>query len=214
MERIFLLHELISVDDVVKLITSYMMFIHSDFVYGRLYQLVRDKSTNIIGSQYRKREKKCEEYMDALSFEDTVKEAYSLLQRAYKFRKYSEWYGDRTIQSNGWDDVEVGNHKAVKDSFYVGRCIQFILDSDSTVDIKSLLVKENDHIVREAHDKKNEMLLPQEGERLEFRDCEDCDGWEVGDNRCLCGNRRCCLEQKSWVSSLDDSSISYYVTTR
>ena len=164
----------------------------SDFQYGRMYQLVIDKTKNIENIPDRRYE--CLNYIDTLTKSEIIKEAYVISKRLNKRKINNEWH-ELEID-------HIGN-------FYFGRCIQFILDSNNKINIKDLLNKTELDIVQQAHEMKTLMLASKKGTEFAVRGC-DCDTWYVGDKRCDCGNRRCYLESKS-VRSLDDTSICEYV---
>ena len=88
-----------------------MLFNISDFEYGRMYQLVIDRTKNLENKPSRRR--KCGSYMKSKTKQEIIKEAYqitNIFRKKYKRKEYNEWF-DLDIDHEG--------------DFYLGRCIRF-----------------------------------------------------------------------------------------
>jgi hypothetical protein len=197
MEKIFLLGELLYVIDIRHLINS-VVFKLSKFEKGRIYQLVIDRSKNIVIKEGRIYN--CDDYMNTKNKIDMMGEAYTIIDNFRKGRKYKNGK-----KYNQWHQL----HLFSNDNFYYGRCIQFILDTNNNKDMNELLNKYISVIITEAHLLKTELLRPKIGDIFSVRGC-DCNEWSYGDRRCSCGNRRCYLEYKN-VINLDDTELYSYV---
>jgi hypothetical protein len=192
--------------DIVQIILR-LMYDDFSFFHGRMHQLVIDRSRNIREERdkYNRfriistRRQVSQEWMRTHSRSEINQEAISIInstsRRALQ-RGDNNWY--RIFDYISMD----------MDNFYVGRCVQFILDTNN----KQRPTFENDteiSIILTAHEKMTQIQTPREGRSMTHKLC-DCRGWTVGNNRCDCGNIKCYLDDsENNLRSLDDTSTFY-----
>lgn len=106
--------------------------------------------------------------------------------------------------------------------FYIGRCIQFILDNDyENITLDTLINMSPDEIKTEALTKKQEKLLNQNSPFDVNCECdEDCDEhtngycrWYYNHHRCECGYRRFYWSGENIANNLDVIDLDGYPDT-
>lgn len=170
-----------------------------EFVYGRCYQLVLDKSKAVHRAPGRAELIKT--YARSRTREQIIEEARRIISTT---KKKADWM-------NIWIDIE-----DLKESDeYHGRCVQFLLDSNHKRKLIDLIVLGEQKVVEMAHAERMKQLFPKPG-GLEFDTSKLCNymcgggcSWTYGDKRCSGDNRRYMLEWES-LNSLDDTFIHAY----
>lgn len=203
MEKIFLLGELISVNDIVHNIMSTMFLFLTEFEYGRCYQLLIDRSKKFKHSISYPRREQVIDYVSNKSRSEIIIESYGIIN---DFRKKNYW---RNKKYNQWHDVWINSKE--EDYFYYGRCIQFLLDANNKNNIDDLLSDTYNDVITKAHKLKHTILLstlPKEGEVLYTKQCEER-SWIVGETRCNCG-RKLYLTYDDIVDNLDTTDLNPY----
>ena len=196
--KILLIRELICTEDLKTIVLSIIYIDNiTDFEYGRYYQIVADRSKYIYETKYIKRRENIIHYMNTGSVDQIIGECLLIILEAKIKPKSNDWY-DITMS--------ISIHNEVYDDFYIGRCIQFILDTNNNIKASELVNMEEKDLVFKAHEMKTRLLLVKDGIDIEFKGCDYCDTWTVGDKRCSCGNRRCFLDY-NLLTSLDDTNI-------
>jgi hypothetical protein len=158
-----------------------------EFLQGRFHQLITDRSTRVPHDE--KRKYNIITYIEGRTQEQLNEEAQDIINLSQD----DEALDMSPTPPEGYDDL-----------FYLGRCVQFILDSDKRLGWNDILSMED--IINYAHEMKTEMLCPRAKEcqsyELRSRYCS-CGWYTIGQNRCCCGNRRCHYEEPDTVDSLD-----------
>lgn len=238
MEKFLLLKQLIDVDDINKIIFKHIIMNVDNFQYGRMCQLIIDRSKNITEDKYSYRREKCASYMKSKTKDDVILEAYTIInkfQNKRKYKIYNEWHDlnistrisefiPKNLEYRDLNDFDICIETSQQDyfikrsishvkhedaCFYLGRCIQFLLDTNNKINIHDLFIKTYSEIINQAHDLKELILMPKEGDELRISGCDSCSTWYIGSRRCECGNRRCSLIHDS-VGSLDNTSLNAY----
>jgi len=171
----------------------------TEFKYGRMYQLVIDKSKSV--PQSHNRRYAILRYIKSKTKNEIIEEANQIVQKHIN-RKSNK--SNKTKKYNEFANLEINEPVKCQDDFYLGRCLQFILDSNNNM-YWSEIFNEYD-IVEKAHEMKVKMLYPKEGDSFDIKSC-DCGTWCYGDRRCSCGNRRIELECDDYINSLDDTDL-------
>ena len=178
----------------------------NEFKYGRMYQLVIDKSKSIPQSQNRKYE--IIKYIESKTKYEIIDEANQIIN------KHNNKKSNKQKLYNEFANMELNEYDEYIDNFYLGRCVQFILDSDNTIFWKDIFNQEyiNDkQIIEKAHEMKSKILYPtiEIGKKFYIKSCENCCIWYYGDTRCSCGNRKYVLNHII-INSLDETDVLIY----
>jgi hypothetical protein len=181
------------------------------FTLGRIYQLIKDNWGD------RKPERH-------LSIHWRIAEAFPTVadERAWAWANKGKW-------QNNWDSFRDSRQAAMlgaverldfdcpawhPDKFhyksdYLGRCVQFLLDSNHKRNIGPDDLSLD--LIDEAHKWWERMCKPREGTKYHFKECDTCSSWTVGDRRCSCGNRRIDLVMDFCETfSLDTTSSDWH----
>lgn len=218
--------------DVIHYIFQYIQL--TPFQFGRVYQLVADKSKNIKGDTIYKRCDSSNNYISSLSSRDVLLEAYQIsndfkkrqLLQTKKYREYVEYnqtsdeFKRPKIRKpsnkkyNEWYQLEIQHDfesyrydfkESLIDYFQLGRYVQFLLDTDNTVSIKDILKTKPHEIRDQAFKLKKARNTPSKGDILPVDYC-NCGRWICGEPRCFCGSHKCKLIIS--ISSLDYCYVS------
>lgn len=191
-----------------------------DFLYGKLYQLVSDKSKQVTGCD---RKYGIEKWLKQSSKEDIISEAIKILTdyetkliptgprigKKMKRTQEKRLLNDKN-EWNDWVYVMKQSFQPKKDDFYVGRCVQFLLDTNGHL-YKSSMFKNPNQIVELMKKEKERVLFKQlDGQliHISYSMCE-CEEWRIGEKRCECGNRRINLDYE--MPDVDDTDLNYEV---
>lgn len=182
------------------------MAAQKNFQYGRAYQLVIDKTKAVPNVQGRAM--KVQEYIKTRSRAEIITEANNIINHT---NKKADWVYI-------WNYVE----KLDVDDEYYGRCVQFLLDSDYTVKIATLIAIGQNAVVKRAHETREKQLLPAVG-TLTFDTTKECgdacgDGSEDGSEGCswTYGDKRCSKDNKKYslgwepLKNLDTPCLCFY----
>lgn len=225
MDTYILLKESVLNYDILSLIINYYIDVkYDEFQYGRCYQLVIDKSRNItfrntsvskggvliasdqnITGNYKinPRRKNVDKYIKERTRAEIIKEA--LLISITKANQKNISRKPRKI-FNEWHKLDI--QYSFENNFYLGRCVQFILDSNNKIYLDNIQ-KESGEIIADAHQMKAKMLRNTINNSY-VCDCDICGIWYFDENRCQCGNRRVLLIGNDIVESLDDVQLECY----
>ncbi len=175
----------------------------TEFKYGRMYQLVIDKSKSI--PQCHNRRYEIIRYIESKTKNEIIEEANQIVQ------KHVNRKSNKTKKYNEFANLKINEPIKCQDDFYLGRCVQFILDSNNKM-YWSEIFDEID-IVKKAHEIKSKMIYYiKEGDSFKIKGCDNCDTWYYGDRRCSCDNIKFYLECDD-VDSLDDTDIYAYAAS-
>lgn len=212
--------------------------IHMDeFEYGRRYQLVIDK-TKIIPPKHDRRYQILG-HIESLTRDEIIEESKNIVNSHQKKieiyekkieirQKYTDFYqknielyqesGKKKVELrqmkirkyNDFDKLNLEIPESYKNKFYLGRCVQFLLDTNNKMEWNDIITKTKEEIIDMAHEAKTNILYPKEGDAFEIDGCYNCNYWSYGDKRCSCGNRRYYYYAMGPVSSLDDTELEGY----
>lgn len=166
----------------------------NEFQYGRMYQLVLDKSK--AHKPEPGRGERMQKYIKTRCKEEIIVEAIQILLPYRNRRK--DWHN-------------LLENSPPNGDFYFGRCVQFLLDSNHKRKYEGLIVSRI-ATVKKAHDEKQRQLTPGIGS-VEFDVSNQCDTeectWTYGEKRCDCGNMKFDLYIEP-VTSLDTTELTMY----
>lgn len=172
---------------------------NTDFEYGRMYQLVMDKTKRILPSYGRRY--RILDWMEMQSKEKIIQEANYIISN-HNYKRHRHIY-------NEFAKLKLKEPLEYKDDFYLGRCVQFILDTNNKITSKEIFENDREEIVNLAHEMKAKILYPKVNDVYKV-DCDECYVWYYGNKRCSCGNRRYSLYVLDTVNSLDDTELTSY----
>ena len=207
MERFMLIQQLTDfIDpDIINIICKHTIEI-SEFIYGRMYQLVIDRTCHVYTEKQKKQERG-ERRRDYVLKYIKLRTKYEIVKEALDITKYF------SIKSgnNEWNKLFSYDCDY---SFYIGRSLQFILDTNNKICLNDIIKLSADSIKRLAHDMKANILKPSEFTRVHIRRriCE-CQEYHIGDDTCLCGDVEMTVEFNNFVYSLDNTDLDYEVYT-
>lgn len=177
-----------------------------DFTYGRLYQLVSDKSKRFVGPE---RRYEIASWLKKSSKDEIIAEAIKILNDyetklipidnriGNKLKRFQQKRKQRDEEeSNDWAyPFKKQVIDKISNPFHLGRCVQFLLDTNGKrFKVKSLT--REDEIKRLMVEEKTMVLEKQIGTvHISYSLCE-CERYTPGEKRCECGNRRIGLEYK------------------
>lgn len=209
----------------------------SIFGYGREYQLVTDLTEKVktaddssTGRTIRRRED-VQYFIADLTKEEIKKEAKLIIDTNKKHH--------RRFPENGWNNFDMPltekaeqflskflvNRDGSSESsesleleerhydkiVYLGRCVQFLLDTNAKLRLVDLLdsletVEKRAHELRETLCHK--WFKNQESKEIGFKACGSCDYVDFDEKRCGCGTK-ISFDYYS-INSLDDTSLGVY----
>lgn len=176
---------------------------YTQFQLGRLHQLIVDRSKSVPASHDRRIT--MARYIEELTQEQKIAEALEMITEG-KLRNQK-----RKKQYNEYLDMNLDLFKGYENEFYLGRCVQFILDSNNKVSAIELSLKSSVEILTLAHDMK-ERMLDSHNDCVDC-DCDECGMWSRDDKRCWCGNKRYWWVQTTYDISLDTLYVDGYADT-
>lgn len=97
------------IEDISKLILMDMF--DYDFLFGRCYQLVIDRTRNVRATGFAKRKRQTLNYIRKMTNIEIVEEAFSIIHT-------------KTIRHSCWDDLITEYHFDRDNAFYCGRIVQ------------------------------------------------------------------------------------------
>lgn len=188
------------------------------FTYGRNMQIIIDFSLNKCTKESSRfehsRRHNIQNYVLSLHPDLIIAESRIIILRL------STKINKGKARNNGLFDFSecICNHDS-DNMLYLGRCFQFILDSNRNTIFSDLIKLDIKEIFVQAESMKRMMLSKQIKSNcsigLSTDDriyCEDwCDGWDGKSKRCHCGNRRCQFSSYTSLAHLDDTDIDLYV---
>lgn len=111
---------------------------------------------------------------------------------------------------NDFDKLNLEIPESYKNEFYLGRCVQFLLDTNNKIEWNDIITKTEEEIIDMAHEAKTKILYPKEGDAFKINGCYNCSYWSYGHKRCSCGNRRYYYYDMGPVATLDDTELEGY----
>jgi hypothetical protein len=170
-----------------------------EFIYGRCYQLVLDKSRAI--SRAPRRAELALAYARARTKDQIIEEAKQIIKTSKN--------------TAAWATALLHVNVLVECDEYYGRCIQFLLDSNHKRQLAELITLGKEKVEEMAHSERTKQLFPKPG-KLKFNTSKMCDymcddgcTWTYGNKRCSGDNRRYMLEWEA-LSSLDETYVYAY----
>ena len=205
------------------------------FIYGRHLQVLLDYyKSNTEGRKYQ-----IHNDVKKMTTKEIILNAQQLVETRKKNMLDKQQWG-HTINDNGFYNLMVDHPNIFADSdeniylqkyinkpltkyadaIYIGRCFQFLLDTDRVnYKLDDLLKFNGETIILNAHCCKITILKRSLKNKVFDVDCgcdDDCEShqysdcsWTYDDSRCACGNRRYCFDELP-IKSIDDTEIFGY----
>ena len=187
---------------------KYLLNNGDEFTKGRLHQLINDKFHLIICKEIRVINKI--QYISKKEKIKTIKFQKEKLNQLPHDEKVILILNNLKKPINGAFNFNVNN---VFHTFEIGRCFQYLLDSDEKKYHHHDLIKYNsDTLILEAYQHKKNILMnkkPIEGTifPIKHNDCLCCDHQECeyiyDNNRCECGNHKYYIDNEIVGKGLD-----------
>lgn len=171
-----------------------------DFLYGRFYQLVADKSSFYQGPG--RRHRVCS-YLNSKSKEEMIIEAREIANN------YLNKKGQK--KTSGWCHFNQEIPAENQNDFYFGRCVQFVMNSNNQLLYDDLILNRT-NTINKAIEMKTLQIYPKKGQTFDtHKICgyESNCTWSYGEKRCSCYNMRFYLEVYP-AESIDDVELEAY----
>ena len=161
------------------------------FVLGRMFQFILDMSQEI----------NIRNNIKNMTISEIIDKAHIVTKKAKKITK------DKN--PNLYDFTLIVSQDN-ENKFYFGRCVQFLFYNSLIYSLSLLEHKGHKKTIDIAHKIKTKLILETMIQIYDVGDkCEMYCTWEVGYERCRCGNRRLYLDY-SHVKNLDDSYVKAF----
>lgn len=175
------------------------------FVFGRLYQLVINRSKAVGLEKYRRH--RILNYIKGKSEYEIIMEGLAIA-KTYNNKNMKRY---KSRQTNGWHSFTQKVPKEHMNNFYLGRCLQFVLDSSNKKEYSSLLIDE-EQTINEAHNLRKLQVKKYIDNGFHHVWCgsiylnhgeEGCN-WTIGKDTCDCEFKRYWLEEED-ITNLDQT---------